>query len=58
MNLRLDTSHTRGDNQFEQLRLQKAAVARDSERKDEIDRMRTEEERLDKAIVELETRRY
>jgi hypothetical protein len=45
-------------NQLEQLRLQKAAVSRDRERKEEIDRMRAEEERLAKAIAELETGRY
>jgi hypothetical protein len=39
------------------LRLEKAAVARDRERKEEVDRMRAEEERLDKAIAEVEARR-
>jgi hypothetical protein len=46
------------ENRIEQLRAQRAAVARDRERKEEIDRMRAEEERLDKAIAELESRRY
>jgi hypothetical protein len=46
------------ENRIEQLRAQRAAVARDRERKEEIDRMRAEEERLDRAIAELESRRY
>jgi hypothetical protein len=52
------TLHAKNHNQLEQLRLQKAAVSRDRERKEEIDRMRAEEERLAKAIAELETGRY
>lgn len=43
---------------LEQLRAQRAAVARERERKEEIDRMRAEEERLDRAIAEIESRRY
>jgi hypothetical protein len=46
------------DHRIEQLRAQRAAVARDRERKEEIERMRAEEERLDRAIAELENRRY
>jgi hypothetical protein len=45
------------DVQLKQLRNQRAAVARDRERKEEIDRMRAEEERLNQAIAELESRR-
>jgi len=40
------------------MRAQKAAVGRDRERKEEIERMRAEKERLHKAIMELENRRH
>lgn len=45
------------DNRLEQLRAQRAIVVRDRERKEEIERMRAEEERLGRAIAELESRR-
>jgi hypothetical protein len=45
-------------NRLEQLRAQRAAVARDRERKEDVDSMRAEEERLDRAIVELESRHF
>jgi hypothetical protein len=52
------TPYREEENRLEQLRVQRAAIARDRERKEEIDRMRAEEERLDRAIAELEGRQY
>jgi hypothetical protein len=52
------TPYREEENRLEQLRVQRAAIARDRERKEEIDRMRAEEERLDRASAELEGRQY
>ncbi|KAH7085909.1 hypothetical protein BKA63DRAFT_28670 [Paraphoma chrysanthemicola] len=43
--------------ELERLKAQRAALARERERKEEIERMRREEERLDWAIRDLEVRR-
>lgn len=51
------TQYNGDEDRLEQLRVQRAAVARERERKEEIDRMRAEEDRLDRAIAELESRR-
>jgi hypothetical protein len=45
-------------NRLEQLRAQRAAVAREREHREEINRIRVEEERLDMEIAELERVRY
>lgn len=42
------------ENQIERLRAQKAAIARERERKEEIYAMRAEEERLEAVIEQLE----
>jgi hypothetical protein len=42
---------------LEQLRVQRAVVTRDRARKEKIERMRAEEERLDSAIADLESSR-
>jgi hypothetical protein len=51
------TPYREEEARLEQLRAQKAAVARERERKEEIDRIRAEEKRLERAIAELESRR-
>lgn len=53
----IPTPYREEEARLEQLRAQRAAVARERERKEEIDRMRAEEDRLDRAIAELESRR-
>jgi hypothetical protein len=51
------TQYREEEDHIEQLRAQKAAIARERERKEEIYAMRAEEERLDAAIAMLESRR-
>jgi hypothetical protein len=54
----IPTPYRGEENRLEQLRAQRAAVAREREHREEINRIRVEEERLDMAIAELERVRY
>jgi hypothetical protein len=54
----IPTPYSEEDSRLEQLRAQRAAVAREREHREEINGIRAEEERLDRAIAELERPRY